>query len=96
MSIDETWDERCTEAADLPADALELGVDVEGSTHHYSRIADTVVVETPTGAIERRINLEGRTLSSWIAYVDTRREWRSLNYAESFGDVLREALGGDN
>ncbi|MFT4921733.1 MAG: hypothetical protein ACI8XM_000939 [Haloarculaceae archaeon] len=79
--------------ADFPSDALQLGVDGDGATHHYSRIAAEVTVTT-NGDVERRVDIEGRTLASWIAYVDGQRGWATLNYADSFGDVLREAIGG--
>lgn len=76
----------------LPSDALPLGVDGENAAHHFSRIAGRVVVEHPTRGVERVVDLDGRTLASWIGYVDTQRGWVTLNYADTFADVLSEAL----
>lgn len=84
------------EGTDPPSDATKLGVDGEGSTHYYSRIADAVAVQAPSGTVERRESLEDRQLATWIAYVDDKRGWSELNYAESFGDILLEALRGDD
>ena len=81
---------------DFPSDATKLGVDGEDSTHYYSRIADAVAVQTPNGTVERRESLEDRKLATWIVYVDDKRGWRDLNYAESFADILLEALRGDD
>lgn len=88
----ETTDRSIVEA--MPDDTLPLGVDGEDAVHHFSRRADLVVVEAPSGRIERREHLtsQTRTLASWIAYVDDKRGWRTLNYADTFEDVLREAL----
>ena len=78
----------------LPDDTLPLGVDGEDAAHHYSRIAQTVVVEAPSGRVERRVDLEDRSLAAWIGFVDETREWRTLNYAGSFADILSEAIAG--
>lgn len=77
---------------DLPTDALKLGVDGEQSTHHYSRIAHEVVAVTPAGHVERHEHLGDRRLVEWIAYVDGKRGWETLNYAESFAEIVAEAL----
>jgi len=44
------------------------------------------------GGIERTFDLSDRRLSAYIAFVAEERGWDTLNYAETFGDVLREAL----
>lgn len=80
-------------------DALEsldrpttLGTDAEGAVHHHSAYDDRVVVVAESGAIERTFDLSGRTLATYVAFVDENRGWDSLNYADSFGEILREAL----
>ena len=79
-------------AIDLPTDALKLGVDGEGSRHHYSRIAHAVVAVTPAGHVERHEQLGERRLGDWIAYVDDKRGWESVNYRGTFAEVVAEAL----
>ena len=80
-------------------DALEsldrpncLGTDAQGATHHHSPYDDRVVVVDERGDIERTVDLSDRRLSAWLAYVDEKRGWENLNYRESFGQILREAL----
>jgi hypothetical protein len=80
-------------------DALEsldrpqtLGTDTEGATHHHSAYDDRVVVVAEDGRIERTFDLSGRKLSAYVAFVDDQRGWDSLHYAESFGEILREAI----
>ena len=72
---------------DLPSDALRLGVDSEGATHHYSRIAGTVAVVEMDGDVHR-IDLEERPLETWIDYVADERGWETLHYVESFVDLF--------
>lgn len=81
-----------TAADRLPNDVLPLGVDGEDSAHLYTRREHTVVVETPSGRIEQRIELEDRPLEDWVAFVDEKRGWATLNYASCFADVLEDAL----
>lgn len=78
----------------MPSDKITLGVDGDGSVHHFSRIADRVVVCDSAGAIEQIVDLsdDSRNLSGWVAFVAERRGWDDLNYADSFGDILSEAL----
>jgi len=80
-------------------DALEsldrpttLGTDAAGATHHHSAYDDRVVVVAESGAIERTFDLTDRKLATYVAFVDDQRGWDSLNYADSFGEILREAL----
>jgi len=80
-------------------DALEsldrpqtLGTDAAGATHHHSAYDDRVVVVAEDGRIERTFDLSDRKLSAYVAFVDDQRGWDSLNYAESFGEILREAI----
>ena len=80
------------ELQSLPFDRYELGVDGEGAVHFHSPRADRVVVVDERGAVEETIDLTERTLASYVAFVDGRRGWSTLNYAETFGDILREAL----
>lgn len=84
--------DKSTVIDDLPTDALPMGVDGADSVHYYTRRDHVVVVETPRGTVERRIELDGRSLTEWIAYVDDERGWATLNYADTFADVLTEAL----
>lgn len=78
--------------SELPTDALCLGVDEAGSTHYFSRIADTVVVVGTDGALEQRQELGDRPLSAWIDYVEAERGWTDLRYADSLGDLIADAL----
>ena len=80
-------------------DALEsldrpqtLGTDATGAVHHHSAYDDRVVVVTESGDIETTFDLSDRRLSAYLAFVDDQRGWANLNYAESFGDILKEAL----
>jgi len=72
---------------DLPSDALRLGVDSEGATHHYSRIAGTVAVVEVDGGVHRT-DLEDRPLEMWIDYVADERGWETLRYVESFVELF--------
>ena len=69
-----------------------LGTDAEGAVHHHSPYDDRVVVVDERGRIERTVDLSDRRLSAWIGYVDHKRGWQSLNYRESFAEIVREAL----
>ena len=80
-------------------DALEqldrpncLGTDAAGATHHHSPYDDRVVVVTPDGDIAHVEALGERDVEAWIAYVDEKRGWENLNYRESFGQIVREAI----
>ena len=72
---------------DLPSDALRLGVDSEGATHHYSRIAGTVAVIETDGGVHRT-ELEERPLETWIDFVADERGWETLQYADSFIELF--------
>lgn len=72
---------------DLPSDALRLGVDSEGATHYYSRIAGTVAVIETDGGVHRT-ELEERPLETWIDFVADERGWETLHYVESFVDLF--------
>ena len=72
---------------DLPSDALRLGVDSEGATHHYSRIAGTVTVVEVDGGVHRT-DLEDRPLEMWIDFVADERGWETLRYVESFVELF--------
>ena len=80
-------------------DALEsldrpqtLGVDTTGAVHHHSPYDDRVVVVAQSGDIERTFDLSHRRLSAYLAFVDEQRGWADLRYADSFGQILSEAL----
>lgn len=80
-------------------DALEaldrphtVGTDATGAVHHHSAYDDRVVVVAADGSIERTIDLADRRLSAWIGYVDAERGWADLQYRETFGEILSEAL----
>lgn len=51
-----------------------------------------VVVETPSGHVERDEDLGDRPLEHWIGFVDDEVGWKRVNYADCFTDVLEEAL----
>jgi len=76
----------------LPYDRYELGVDGDGTVHFHSPRADRIVAVAADGSIETTIDLADRRLARYVAFVDDRRGWSDLNYAESFGDILMEAL----
>jgi len=76
----------------LPYDRYELGVDGDGTVHFHSPRADRVVAVAEDGEIETTIDLADRRLARYVAFVDDRRGWSDLNYAESFADILMEAL----
>ena len=84
-----------TDIRDLPRDLLYFGTDTTGADHHYSRIADTVLVLDASDDIEMRQNLDGRPLDLWIKFVESERGWSDLNYVNSFTALLTDALGGD-
>lgn len=69
-----------------------LGTDAEGATHHHSPYDDRVVVVAEDGAIETTFDLSGGSLAGFVAHVDETRGWATLHYAESFGEILKEAL----
>ena len=80
-------------------DALEsldrpytLGTDADGAVHHHSPYDDRVVVVDERGGIEHSFDLTDRDLSAYIAHVDDCRGWATLNYADSFGEILVEGL----
>jgi hypothetical protein len=80
-------------------DALEsldrpntLGTDTAGAVHHYSAYDDRVVVVAESGRVERTFDTTGKKLATYVAFVDDQRGWDSLHYAESFGEILREAI----
>ena len=80
-------------------DALEsldrpqtLGTDADGAVHHYSAYDDRVVVVAEDGSIERTFDTDGKRLATYVAFVDENRGWSKLHYAETFGDILREAI----
>jgi len=80
-------------------DALEsldrpqtLGTDAAGAVHHHSAYDDRVVVVDADGAIERTFDLSDRKLATYVAFVAEGRGWSRLHYAESFGEILREAI----
>jgi hypothetical protein len=82
-------------------DALEsldrpqtLGTDAEGAVHHHSAYDDRVVVVADDGSIERTFDLSDRKLATYVGFVQENRGWSSLNYAESFEAVLKEAIDG--
>jgi hypothetical protein len=77
------------EALDRPQ---TLGIDAQGCVHHYSPYDARVVVVDDEGTIQRTEDLADRRLATWVAYVDDKRGWADLRYAETFGDILREAL----
>lgn len=93
MSTTTPTDDEGTATDQLPNDVLPLGVDGEGNVHHYTRREHLVVVETPSGHVERREELDDRPLEEWIEFVeDEDVGWETLNYADCFADVLTEAL----
>jgi hypothetical protein len=71
---------------------IVLGTDGDGAVHHMSRQVDRIVVVRADGTTEEVIDIDGRTLAGYIAFVDDRRGWATLRYKETFGDILREAL----
>lgn len=77
---------------ELPPDTLPLGVDEAGSTHYFSRIADTIVVVDVDGTVEQRQDIGDRPLSEWIDYVEAERGWEDLRYADSLGDLIADGL----
>ena len=76
----------------LPSDAVKLGIDRIGATHYYSQITHEIVVVSTADTVERRQNLNERSIETWIDYVADERGWSRLNYADSFTDVLADAL----
>jgi hypothetical protein len=80
-------------------DALEsldrpttLGTDATGAVHHHSAYDDRVVVVGADGAIERTFDLTDRKLATYVGFVQENRGWQNLRYADSFGEILREAI----
>ena len=80
-------------------DALEsldrpncLGTDGQGGTHHHSPYDRRVVVVSEAGDIEHVEELGTREIGEWIAYVRDERGWASLNYRESFAEIVVEAF----
>lgn len=75
------------ELIDLPSDTLLLGTDDVGTDHYYSRIANIVVTVDTDGTTQRE-DLGDRPLQHWIAYVDEKRGWKTLQYVESIVDLF--------
>lgn len=69
-----------------------LGTDTTGAVHHYSAYDRRVVVVAADWSIEQTIDTTDRKLATYVAYVADRRGWDRLHYAETFGDVLKEAI----
>ena len=76
---------------DLPSDTTLLGTDGEHASHYYSRRINTVFIEEKAGRTIKQ-DLGDRQLSTWVAYVAEERGWDDLRYAESFVEVLADAL----
>ena len=72
---------------DLPSDTIQLGVDSEGATHHYSRIAGVVAVVETDGSVHKT-ELKGRPLETWIDFVADERGWETLRYVDSFVELF--------
>ena len=69
-----------------------LGTDADGCVHHHSPYDGRVVVVTPDGDIGHVEALGERDVEAWIAYVAAERGWASLNYRESFAEIVAEAF----
>ncbi|MFD1512474.1 hypothetical protein [Halomarina rubra] len=54
-----------------------LGIDIEGSTHHFDAHTKTVTVVAMDGSVERveELAAQGRTVAEWDAYVAHERGW---------------------
>ncbi|SEP19411.1 hypothetical protein SAMN04487948_12016 [Halogranum amylolyticum] len=83
-----TPQERTASVASHLTDALArsftLGVDATGSTHHYYRPADAVVVfEGRT--LDHYQPLDGRPLAEWQAFVAQERGWDSTGQLAHLG-----------
>ena len=76
---------------DLPSDTTRLGTDSEHASHYYSRITNTVFIETATGQAIKQ-ELGDKKLSTWVTYVADERGWDDLRYAESFVEILADTL----
>lgn len=96
MSTNAPAEEVCSDGPtdrDLPSDAFDLGVDGEGDRHTYSRIESRVWVTDPdTGALVLEQQLGDTGLPGWIAHTDQTRGWQTINYEDSFEDILRHGL----
>jgi len=53
----------------------DLGIDTRGYVHRVDRAADAVHVCTPGGDVARTIDLDGRALDEYRAFVAVRRGW---------------------
>ncbi|WP_089826601.1 hypothetical protein [Halogranum amylolyticum] len=89
MSITHTTpQERTASLASHLTDALArsftLGVDATGSTHHYYRPADAVVVFNGR-ELDHFQPLDGRPLAEWQEFVAQERGWASLGQLARVG-----------
>jgi len=69
-----------------------LGTDDEGCVHHHSPYDRRVVVVDDRGDITHVEALGAREIDEWIDYVAAERGWETLNYRESFAEIVAEAL----
>ncbi|WP_083851154.1 hypothetical protein [Halogranum rubrum] len=74
---------------DALAHSFTLGVDATGSTHHYYRPADAVVVFDGL-ELDHYQPLDGRPLAEWQAFVARDRGW------DSTGQLARVGLQHDS
>ena len=58
-----------------------VGIDAEGSTHHFDAIRRRIYVVTDD-EIEVTENIGERHLKEWIDYVDEQRGWRDIRYSD--------------
>ncbi|SEP28775.1 hypothetical protein SAMN04487948_13417 [Halogranum amylolyticum] len=91
--------ERTESLADHLTSALTnsftVGTDCTGSTHHYYRPADTVVVFDGR-ELDHHQPLNGRTLEEWRVFVAQERGWTSCGPLAQLGlrmDAKRKETG---
>lgn len=70
-----------------------LGTDVEGWTHVYRTIDETIFALDANGRIEYHFDLGARTVDDYVEHVADTRAWLDLTYGESafvdqFGEVV--------
>jgi hypothetical protein len=68
-----------TDRTDLPRGLI--GVDAEGARHEIDPTTRTVFVHRE-GDVEHTEALGERDVSEWVAFVDERRGWDDLRYAD--------------
>jgi len=73
---------------------IPLGVDTEGVHHVYRTSDETVFAITPGGSVEHRVDVHGRHVDEWMAYVRSERGWSTQEYYTDLGQLVADHIRG--